>query len=83
MTKIYPDMMPENIDYRKLRTPTDVRLAREKLRYSLAYQEQIVNDSFSKLGRSISDTFRSVAYGIGAKLAFTLVSNLLRRKNKS
>ncbi len=72
--------MPEKIDYRKLKSPADVRLAREKLKYGLALQEQIVSGSFASLGKSINDMFRSAAYGIGARLAYALVSSLLHKR---
>ena len=43
-------MMPDKIDHRDLRSLTDVRIAREKLRFGLSLQEQIITSGFSRLG---------------------------------
>ncbi|HYW97046.1 MAG TPA: hypothetical protein VE870_15740 [Bacteroidales bacterium] len=72
-------MIPDKIDHRRLHTLTDVKLAREKLKYAIALQEQEVTKGFANLGGSIIASLRSSAYSIGVKLAFAIVSNLMHR----
>ena len=72
--------MPGKIDHRELRTMTDVRIAREKLKYALALEEQAVSSSFARLGGSIIGSVRSAAYSMGVKLAYAIIVNLLHRR---
>ena len=75
-------MIPEKIDHRHLKNLTDVRIARERLKYGLALEEKAVSESIAGLGDSIVRTVRSAAYSMGVKLAYALVVNLLQRRKK-
>ena len=75
-------MTPAKIDHRELRTLTDVRIAREKLKYALALEEKEVTSSFSHLGGSVLSSFKSTAYTVGVKLAYAVVINFLSRRRR-
>lgn len=74
--------MPDRIDHRYLKTTTDVRILKERLRYELALREQALSSSVARLGVSLGRTMKSAAYSTGLKVAYAVVIRLLQRRRK-
>jgi hypothetical protein len=73
-------MALQKIDFRALKKPTDIALAKEKLKYTLALQEQAITSGFANLGGALIASVRSTAYSMGVKLAYAVVVNFLNRR---
>ncbi len=74
--------MPNRIDHRELKTVTDVRIVKERIRYEVAISEKALTSSVAGLGVSLGRTLKSTAYSMGIKLAYAVVIRLLQRRRK-
>ena len=74
--------MLSRIDHHDLKTVTDVRIVKERLRYEVALSEQALTSSVAGLGVSLGRALKSTAYRMGLKVAYALVIRMLQRRRK-
>lgn len=71
------------IDYKSLRSFSDIRIAKEKLRYSILLNEGMLSKSIDNLRGNFIDSLKQTAWRWGMKaVAGYLVTQLNMRKSK-
>ena len=68
------------IDYRKLRSISDLRIQKEKLKYAVSLQEENVEKSIAALGNSFVNSLRATMYKQGTRLAATALISILKSR---
>jgi hypothetical protein len=75
--------MKSLIDYKSLRTFSDIRIAKEKLRYSILLHENILSRSIDNLRGNFIHSLKQSAWRWGMKAALGfLVSQINSRTSK-
>lgn len=74
--------MSEYIDYAGLRNDNDIRLAREKLKYSIRLQEEVMLNNVDNLKRSFFQSVRQSFFKMGMKWTSGAIVSLLTKRNK-
>ncbi len=74
--------MNEFINFSSLRNDSDIRLAREKLKYSIRLQEEVMMNNVGNLRKSFVLSLRQSFFKMGSKWVAIAAVNLLRRKRR-
>ena len=74
--------MSEYIDFEGLRDDSDIRLAREKLKYSIRLQEEVILNNADNLKRSFYQSLKQSFFRIGVKWTSGAIISLLSRRRK-
>jgi hypothetical protein len=72
-------MMP-SIDYNRLRTLGDIQIAKEKLRYSLQHNEDLLYNSIDSLQNNLILSLKHAAWRWGLKVAAGLLIDKLKKR---
>ena len=71
--------MDDHFDYNKLRTEKDIKIAKEKLKYSILLQERILSKSFQDLRTNFITNLKKSFLNLGIKIVTGIIINQIQR----
>ena len=72
--------MDHHFDYNNLRTEKDIKIAKEKLKYSVLLQEEILSKSFQDLRTNFIINLKKSFLNMGMKIVTGIIINQIQTR---
>jgi hypothetical protein len=74
--------MEKYTDFTKLRTESDIKLAKVTLKHRATMQEQVISDTFRNFGEYLTNSLRIAAIQVGTSVFTAALIRLIRLRSK-